>query len=156
MRFTKGSIELSPAQDMPLLRQVLHSHFITHDQLFEFMGIGNYERKRPSFNWRVRRLVEHEFLSRYYFPEIGSSYVYCIGSRCSGLVGCAPFLPMRSRRPMVEPRMCGHWIELNKIHLNLGMSSWAAEGMAVGNGGRISESVDDVRVGESLRRSRDL
>ena len=67
MRFTKGSIELSPAQDMPLLRQVLHSQFITHDQLFEFMDIGNYERKRPSFNWRVRRLVEHEFLSPYYF-----------------------------------------------------------------------------------------
>src|SRR6516165_10975493 len=106
MRFTKGSIELSPAQDMPLLRQVLHSQFITHGQLFEFMDIGNYERKRPSFNWRVRRLVEHEFLSRYYFPEIDSSYLYCIGSRCSGLMEFASFLPMRSRKPVVEPRLC--------------------------------------------------
>ncbi len=132
MRFTKGSIELSPAQDMPLLRQVLHSQFITHDQLFEFMDIGNYERKRPSFNWRVRRLVEHEFLSRYYFPEIDSSYLYRIGNRCSGLVEFAPFLPMRSRRPMVEPRMCGHWIELNKIHLSLArhpglLKEWLSE-----------------------------
>ena len=132
MRFTKGSIELSPAQDMPLLRQVLHSQFITHDQLFEFMDIGNYERKRPSFNWRVRRLVEHEFLGRYYFPEIDPSYLYRIGSRCSGLIEFAPFLPMRSRKPVVEPRLCGHWIELNKIHLSLArhpglLQEWLSE-----------------------------
>src|SRR5262245_12214034 len=132
MRFSKGSIELSPAQDMPLLRQVLHSQFITHDQLFEFMDVGNYERKRPSFNWRVRRLVEHEFLSRYYFPEVDSSYLYGIGRRCSGLIEFAPFLPMRSRKPVVEARLCGHWIELNKIHLSLArhpglLKEWLSE-----------------------------
>src|SRR5215475_11534532 len=132
VRFTKGSVELSPAQEMPLLRQVLHSQFIKHDQLFEFMDIGNYERKRPSFNWRVRRLVEHEFLNRYYFPEIDSSYLYRIGSRCSGLVEFATFLPVRSRRPVVEPMMCGHWTELNKIHLSLArhpglLKEWLSE-----------------------------
>jgi len=132
MRFTKGSIEISFAQDMPLLRQVLHSQFITHDQLFEFMDIGNYERKRPSFNWRVRRLVEHDFLNRYYFPEIDLSYLYRLGSRCVGLTEFAPFFPMRSRKPVVEPRMCGHWIELNKIHLSLArhpglLKEWVSE-----------------------------
>ena len=58
MGFQKGSIALSPAQDIPLLLQVLHSRFVTHDQLFEFMLLGCYELKRASFNWRVRRLVQ--------------------------------------------------------------------------------------------------
>ena len=89
MRFWKGSIEISFAQDIPLLRQVLHSQFITHDKLFEFMDIGNYERKRPTFNWRVRRLVEHDFPNRYYFPEIDRSCPYRIGPRTAGVAETA-------------------------------------------------------------------
>src|SRR5438094_3494950 len=132
MRLSKGSIEVSFAQDMPLLRQVLHSQFITHDQLFEFMDIGNYERRRPSFNWRVRRLVEHNFLNRHYFPEIDRSYLYQIGSRAAGVAEFAPFFPLRSRKAVVDPRLCGHWIELNKIHLSLArraglLKEWESE-----------------------------
>ena len=119
MRFSKGSIEISFAQDMPLLRQVLHSQFITHDQLFEFMDIGNYERKRPTFNWRVRRLVEHDFPNRYYFPEIDRSCPYRIGPRTAGVAEFAPLFPIRPKKPVVEPSMCTHWIELNNIHLSL-------------------------------------
>jgi hypothetical protein len=132
MRFSKGSIEISFAQDMPLLRQVLHSQFITHEQLFEFMDIGNYERKRPTFNWRVRRLVQHEFLNRYYFPEIDVSYLYRIGSRAADLAEFAPLFPVRARKAVVEPSMCRHWIELNKIHLSLArrpglLDEWVSE-----------------------------
>ena len=81
MGYQKGSITLSARQDTPLLLQVLHSRFVTHDQLFEFMLLGCYELKRASFNWRVRRLVEGELFvtgrlkdviiirGRNYFPE---------------------------------------------------------------------------------------
>ena len=132
MRFSKGSIEISFVQDIPLLRQTFQSQFITHDQLFEFMNIGNVERKRPTFNWRVRRLVAHEFLNRYYIPEIDRSYLYQIGSRAAGLAEFAPLFPMRSRKPVVQPSMCRHWIELNKIHLSLArrpglLQEWLSE-----------------------------
>ena len=132
MRFSKGSIEISLAQDIPLLRQTFHSQFITHNQLFQFMDIGNVERKRPTFNWRVRRLVEHDFLDRYYLPEIDLSYVYRIGSRAVGLAEFAPLFPMRSRKPAIEPSMCSHWIELNEIHLSLArrpglLQEWMSE-----------------------------
>src|SRR5438093_9867208 len=78
MGFQKGSITLSPAQDIPLLLQVLHSRFITHDQLFEFMLLGCYELKRASFNWRVRRLVEADLLNRYCARPVTPSPVYSI------------------------------------------------------------------------------
>ena len=70
MRYAKGSIKLSSAQDYPLLRQVMRSQFVTHDQLCEFMTLGCYEIKRQSFNWRVRRLVMHGFLLRHYLPAL--------------------------------------------------------------------------------------
>jgi hypothetical protein len=132
MRFSKGSIEVSYAQDIPLLRQVLHSQTITHDQLFEFMRIGCYELKRPSFNWRVRRLVEHGFLNRYYLPEISQNYLYRIGSRATCLSEFATFLAVRSRKQVVEPWTCIHSIELNRIHLSLArlpgvLEKWVSE-----------------------------
>ena len=55
---------------MQLLRQVVHSKFITHDQLFEFMTLGAYENNKDSFNWRVRRLVEHGFIEKHYVPSV--------------------------------------------------------------------------------------
>jgi len=42
MGFQKGVISLNPLRDVPLLLQVLHSQFITHDQLFEFMQRAFY------------------------------------------------------------------------------------------------------------------
>jgi len=58
MGFQKGSITLSPTRDIPLLLQVLHSRFVTHDQLREFRLPDCHELKRACFNWRVRHLVE--------------------------------------------------------------------------------------------------
>ena len=132
MRFSKGSIELSSIQDMQLLRQVVHSKFITHDQLFEFMILGSYENKRPSFNWRVRRLVEHGFLERYYLPEISKKYLYRIGARSACFSEFATLLPVSSRKPVVASGTCTHSIELNDIHLCLArelglLKKWVSE-----------------------------
>ena len=64
MGFQKGSITLSPARDIPILLQVLHSRLITHDQLQQFMLLNNHEVKRACFNWRVRRLVQSGLLKK--------------------------------------------------------------------------------------------
>jgi hypothetical protein len=132
MRFSKGSIELSSIQDMQLLRQVVHSKFITHDQLFEFLTLGTYENKKPSFNWRVRRLVEHGFLERHYLPEISKKYVYRIGDRSTCFSEFATLLPLTSRKRVVDSSTCAHSIGLNEIHLSLArelglLKNWVSE-----------------------------
>ena len=60
------------------------------------------------------------------------SYLYRIGSRAADLAEFAPLFPVRSRKPVVEPSMCRHWIELNKIHLSLArrpglLQEWVSE-----------------------------
>ena len=132
MRFSKGSIELSSIQDMQLLRQVVHSKFITHDQLFEFLTLGTYENKKPSFNWRVGRLVEHGFLERHYLPEISKKYVYRIGDRSATFSEFATLLPLSSRKRVVDSSTCAHSIGLNEIHLSLArelglLKNWVSE-----------------------------
>ena len=44
MRYEKGTIQISPARDIPLLQQVLRSGFATSDQLYEFMQLNQTER----------------------------------------------------------------------------------------------------------------
>ena len=160
MRFSKGSIELSSIQDMQLLRQVVHSKFITHDQLFEFMILGSYENKRPSFNWRVRRLVEHGFLERYYLPEISKKYLYRIGARSACFSEFATLLPVSSRKPVVASLTCTHSIELNEIHLSLArqlglLKQWVSETAIVSQNvlttsgyAKDYDAVVTVRLGE--------
>ena len=59
MRYAEGSLVISEERDIPLLRQVRNSRFVSHDQLFEFMKFGGVDRSRNSFNWRVKRLVKY-------------------------------------------------------------------------------------------------
>ena len=56
MRYEKGTMELSPARDIPLLQQVLRSGFVTGNQLYEFMRLEQTEGSRQAFDHRVRRL----------------------------------------------------------------------------------------------------
>ena len=60
MRYAEDSVVVSAERDIPLLRQVRNSKFVSHIQLFELMKFGGLERSRDSFNWRVRRLVKCE------------------------------------------------------------------------------------------------
>jgi hypothetical protein len=122
MRYQKGSFELSRAQDLPLLRQVLRSQFVTHDQIFEFMKLGCHEIRRESLNWRIKRLVDHQMVMRHYTPAVANTFIYSIGTLgflymqgigeyCTGSV-CA-----RATSP--EDSNCFHSIELNELHLAL-------------------------------------
>jgi hypothetical protein len=80
MRYRKGTVELNQSQDLPLLRQILRSQFVSHDQLFQFMRLGGHELNRQCFNWRVRRLAEHGFVNRHDAPGLAAGAVYSIGS----------------------------------------------------------------------------
>lgn len=63
MRYAKGSVAISLARDIPLLTEVRNTKFITHEQLFGLMSSGRFECSRHSFNWRVKRLVDSNFIS---------------------------------------------------------------------------------------------
>jgi hypothetical protein len=78
VRYPKGSLALSLAHDYPVLRQIARSRFITHNQLFELTHGSTDGCARSSFNWRLRRLREHNLVLRNALPSIGGQYVYSI------------------------------------------------------------------------------
>src|SRR5713101_3766015 len=122
MRFQKGSFELSRAQDFPLLRQVLRCQCVTHDQLFEFMKLGCHEVRRQSFNWRIKRLVDHGMVQRHYAPAAASTYIYSIDTLgFLYLQGMGEYCPSSVFSPTKTPDHLKsfHAIELNELHLSL-------------------------------------
>jgi hypothetical protein len=59
MGHRKGSLDINPDRDIPLLRQVMHSGVISRSQLYQFMCLARVESSREVPNWRVRRLLAH-------------------------------------------------------------------------------------------------
>jgi len=121
MRYPKGSLQLSQSRDLPMLRQVLHSEFVTHTQLFEFMRLNHYEQSRKSFDWRLRRLVDGELVRRETALTTRGDFVYSVaGSAATLLQGMGEYcLVGRSRFNGREvERSLLHAIELNEIHLS--------------------------------------
>lgn len=122
MRYPKGSLQLSQSRDLPLLRQILHSEFVTHSQLFEFMQLCHYERSRKSFDWRLRRLVDRELVRRQTAPSCTGEFVYSIASGAAMLLqGMGEYcLVGRDRFNGKEAeRSVLHAIGLNEIHLSV-------------------------------------
>ncbi len=122
MRYIKDCISLNSEHDYPLLRQVLHSGFVTHDQLFEFMQLGKHEASRSTFNWRVRRLTMHGLIARHAVPSVSKAFVYSITSAGELTLASTgeqflitPAKPGRNEREL----QVAHSLELNNIHLSL-------------------------------------
>jgi hypothetical protein len=122
MRYPKGSLQISLSRDLPLLRQLLHSDFVTHSQLFEFMQLNRCERSRQSFDWRVRRLMQRELIKAQTLPVVSGEYVYSLagaaamflqnlGDYC--LVGRDRFGGKETERSVL------HALGLNGIQLSL-------------------------------------
>jgi hypothetical protein len=86
MRYPKGSIQLSQSHDLPLLRQILRSEFVTHSQLFEFTQLNHYERSRNSFHWRMRRLVGRGLVLRQTLVAGTGDAVYSVASNAATLL----------------------------------------------------------------------
>ena len=122
MRYIKDCISLNVEHDYPLLRQVLHAGFVTHEQLFEFMQLGQHESSRSTFNWRARRLTAYGLIARHTVPSLGKTYVYSITPE--GALELAStgerFLitPAKSNRSDKELQVV-HSLELSNIHLSL-------------------------------------
>jgi hypothetical protein len=122
MRYWKGSIVLSPTRDYPLLRHVLHSGFITHNQLFAFLSLDYSMSSRNAFNNRVRRLVEHGLLIRREMPFVNREAVYSVSQAgVSEFVGRGEHYvqPAGTPRSNTAQRSLHHSLELNEIHLAL-------------------------------------
>lgn len=120
MRYPKGSIQLNQSRDLPLLRQILRSEFVTHSQLFEFSRLNHYERSRNSFHWRLRRLVDRGLVRRQTLVAGTGDAVYCVASTAATLlqsmgeyclVGCDRNDAEKANRNAL------HAIGLNEIHL---------------------------------------
>ncbi len=122
MRYWKGSISLSPTRDYPLLRQVLHSGFITHNQLFEFLRLDYSASSRSAFNNRVHRLVKHGLLIRQEMFFVNREVVYSVShAGASELVGRGEHYVQPAGKPRSNSAQSAlhHSLELNEIHLAL-------------------------------------
>ena len=121
MRYPKGSIQLNQSRDLPLLRQILRSEFVTHSQLFEFSRLNHWERSRNSFHWRMRRLVGRGLVLRqtltagtgdavYSVANTAATLLQSMGEYC--LIGCVRVDANTASKNAL------HAIGLNEIHLS--------------------------------------
>lgn len=121
MRYPKGSIQLNQSRDLPLLRQILRSEFVTHSQLFEFSRLNLYERSRNSFDWRMRRLVGRGLVLRQTMAAGTGDVLYSVASTAAillqsmgeyCLIGCGRADPSTACKNAL------HAIGLNEIQLS--------------------------------------
>jgi Replication-relaxation len=121
MRIQKGCIEINSVKDVALLRQVLHSQLVTHEQLWAFMRLRLYEFKRHSFNWRVRRLVESGLLARHSKLPYTESYVYSLtNAGADVLISHGEWFPMLTDEHGRKERVSvAHTLGLNDLQLSL-------------------------------------
>src|SRR5581483_7492083 len=135
MRYFKGTIALSQTQDLPLLRQVMYSKYVTQTQLWQFMRHSGYELSRGSFWWRVKRLEDHGFITRHSLPMAHRDPIFAIAS--PGLVYLVENVGMPYNGPVAGPdiRVDGvgvaHALGVNEVHLDLlrsrALVSWENE-----------------------------
>ncbi len=135
MRYSKGTIALSQTQDLPLLRQVMYSKYVTQTQLWQFMRHSGYELSRGSFWWRVKRLEDHGFITRHSLPMAHRDPIFAIAS--SGLVYLVENVGTPYNGPEAGPdiRVDGvgvaHALGVNEVHLDLlrsrALVSWENE-----------------------------
>jgi hypothetical protein len=122
MRYPKGSIQLNQSRDLPLLRQILHSGFITRSQLFEFMDVNGYERSRNSLDWRMRRLVQRAFVTQQEATTGTRDLVYSLADDAAELLQSMGEYCLVSRgrsRSKNSSQSILHAVGLNDIHLSL-------------------------------------
>jgi hypothetical protein len=132
VRYLKGIIALSETRDYPLLRRVLHSTFVTADQLFEFMTLEYCVTSRKAFENRVRRLVAHALLVRHQIREMHRGVVYAIApAGASELIARGEYYAGSPDRAEVVGGHVQHALELNEIHLALkrtgNLARWTPE-----------------------------
>lgn len=122
MRYATGTLSISVARDIPLLLQVRNSKFIAHDQLFEFMQMGGYERSRNSFNWRLKRLLDSQYIAACEGKFGRGTVVYRITvDGLHQLENHGHFATALNSKTLHLPHasQVHHALELNAVHLSL-------------------------------------
>lgn len=119
MRYPKGSIQLNQSRDLPLLRQILQSEFVTHSQLFEFARLNHYERSQNSFHWRMRRLVSRGLVVQTLRTGMGAAVFSVANSTATLLQSMGEYCLIGCGRAnaTTASRNALHAIGLNEIHL---------------------------------------
>lgn len=166
MRFAKDSVVVSRERDIPLLRQVRNSKFITHVQLFDVLRFAGSEHCRDSFGWRVRRLVKAGFVAICEGSFGAESSVYSIARRGIALLEhhghFTTVLHSRTEHLPHESQVF-HSLELNRIQLALAnrnlLANWQSE-IEVASFNTIScspyqkdyDAIVDVWIGDQRAR----
>jgi hypothetical protein len=134
MRYKKDSLVINPERDIPLLRQVRNSRFVSHQQLFEFMKFGGFDHCRSSFNWRTRRLLGYGHLSICQGIFDAGSAVYRITREGLALLehhGQFTTVLHSSTEHLPHPSQVFHSLQLNRIQLALAhknlLACWQSE-----------------------------
>jgi hypothetical protein len=134
MRYTKDSLVINPERDIPLLRQVRNSRFVSHQQLFGFMKFGGFDHCRSSFNWRTRRLLDSGHLSICERVFGAGSAVYRITRQGLALLehhGQFTTVLHSNTEHLPHPAQVFHALQLNAIQLALAdkslLARWQSE-----------------------------
>jgi hypothetical protein len=134
MRYPKGSVVITGAGDIPLLRMVRNCRFVSHQQLFELLQHDAVESSRGSFNWRMRRLLKAGRVDHIKDVFWEGSAVYTVNQ--NGLVelesqGEFAVALHSGTHQMSDRAQVFHALELNAIRLSLVRSallvSWQSE-----------------------------
>lgn len=134
MRYTKNGLVVQVGRDVPLLRQVRNAKFISHDQLFDLMRFGGWERSRDSFNWRLRRLVKAGYLGICDEFFGASSAVYKITRDGIHLLehhGEFSTVLQSNTQHLPHPSQIFHALQLNSVQVALAnrnlLATWQSE-----------------------------
>lgn len=134
MRYAEGSFVVSRERDIPLLRQVRNSKFISQAQLFEFMRLAGFEHDRDSYNWRLRRLRKSSHVDVCSEVYGAGSAVYRITKKGLDLLehfGEYSGILNSNTTHLPHPSNAFHALELNEINLALArknlLANWQSE-----------------------------
>ena len=134
MRYAKNNVVVRAERDVPLLRQVRNSKFVSHSQLFALMRFSGSESSRDCFSWRVRRLVKAGFLSICGGSFGAESAVYRITREGIALLehnGQFTTVLHSKTEHLPHPSQVYHSLELNRIQLALAnenlLACWQSE-----------------------------
>ena len=122
MRYPKGSVVITGAGDIPLLRMVRNCRFVSHRQLFELLQHDAVESSRGSFNWRMQRLLKAGRVDRVKDVFWEESAVYTVNQ--NGLLELESHnefaIALHSgTHQMPDRTQVFHALELNAIRLSL-------------------------------------
>jgi len=122
MRYRKGSLNLNNFEDKNMLQFVADSRYVTHTQLFRFAQLYCYERNRPIFNWRIRRMVASGLVRKQVPSILNGDALYSItrsGLQALERLGVYYLGATIDREQDAHRYQVPHALEVNDIRLTL-------------------------------------